>query len=184
MNTPKPYVYQGVHPTTKEIYFGSRTANKIAAMEDLIRYRTSSKIVKPRFDEFMWSIVQEFDTKEAAYDFEQILIFERWGDPLLLNRTVNVGGERRFSRIGVKHTDETRAKMSKTRTGKTNGHLGLKRSTATREAMKGSSRKGIKLSSDVLQRRADNPLSGMKGKVQSEETKAKISLARKIRTSR
>ncbi len=93
----RPYVYFGVSRTTGEIYAGYREANKLPSDIDLFIYRTSSKIVHPRFDEFDWCIVAEFFTGYDAYDFEQQLIYENWGNPLLLNRNYRLpNGEKRF----------------------------------------------------------------------------------------
>lgn len=80
-----PYVYRCEHKETKEIYYGSRYANKTPSSEDFPKYRTSSKKVKPKFEEFDWVIVAEFFKSDDAYDFEQQLIHEEWDNPLLLN---------------------------------------------------------------------------------------------------
>lgn len=124
-----PYVYKGTHPVTGEFYIGMRFANKRPSSIDLgIIYRTSSKIVEPKFDEFEWIILAEFFNKEDAYDFEQQLIHESWDDPLKLNRSCFYNCEHRFSNInmtiedrikcglrskGRKLSEETKAKMRK-----------------------------------------------------------------------
>ena len=91
-----PYVYKGVNKTTKEFYIGARyshSKHKRNPVDDLgIVYYTSSKVVKPQFDQFNWEIVAQFSTKEDALEFEEQLISEHWGDPLLLNK--NKGGTR------------------------------------------------------------------------------------------
>ena len=124
-----PYVYQGTNPDSGEFYIGMRCANKLPSHKDLPRYRTSSNTVKPRFDEFKWIIVAEFFTKEAAYDFEQELIHERWGHPLMLNKVCSVGYRNKFilteeARVkknaklkGHVVTPETRSKISEARKG-------------------------------------------------------------------
>ena len=74
-----PYVYRLDHPVTGEFYIGYRSANKVPAEQDLgQKYFTSSKVVKPRFNEFQITIVAEFFCAESAWDFEQELIFESW----------------------------------------------------------------------------------------------------------
>jgi len=90
----KPYVYMGIHKITGQIYAGYREANKLPSDVDLFIYRTSSKIVHPIFDEFDWYIVAEFFTGIDAFDFEQQLISEHWGNPLLLNRHCSFGKAR------------------------------------------------------------------------------------------
>lgn len=87
---PAPYVYYGIHSVTKQFYFGYRKNNvelHRTSDQDLPIYQTSSKEVKPIFEDFVWQILAEFETGEDAYDFEQALIYENWGDPLMLNRS-------------------------------------------------------------------------------------------------
>lgn len=82
-----PYVYLCEHKITKEFYYGSRCANKINSSIDFPRYKTSSKKVKPRFNEFDWIILAEFFEASDAYDYEQLLIYENWNNPLSLNNS-------------------------------------------------------------------------------------------------
>ena len=92
----KPYVYQGFHKVTKKFYIGVRYGNvrlKKPICEDLGKtYKTSSKIVKPEFDSFNWTIVKVFDTAEEALEFEDNLIRQHWNNPLLINK--NRGGKK------------------------------------------------------------------------------------------
>lgn len=89
-----PYVYQCTNRITGEFYIGYRCANNKPSHIDFPLYKTSSKEVKPVFDQFDWSIIAEFFDKDSAYDFEQKLIDENWGNPLLLNRTCYYGKKR------------------------------------------------------------------------------------------
>lgn len=78
-----PYVYRLEHKVTGKVYIGSRTAKsvKTPSQLDFIEYRTSSKIVKPNFEEYNWYIVAEFFGNERwddAYDLEQELIYLQW----------------------------------------------------------------------------------------------------------
>lgn len=112
-----PYVYRGDHPITGEFYIGSRCANTCSAELDLsIKYRTSSKTVHPRFDEFDWHIVAVFFNKTDAYDFEQSLIYEHLGTSGMLNQA-HYDGKLRFSRAGTVVSPETRLKISAAKTG-------------------------------------------------------------------
>lgn len=81
-----PYVYKCTHRETGEFYIGYRRANKLPAVEDLPLYQTSSKFVRPRFDEFDWEILAEFFDPTDAYRFEQEHIKENWHDPQCLNK--------------------------------------------------------------------------------------------------
>ncbi len=60
-----PYVYKGTHKETGKIYIGVRyasakTRKNLPSHIDLYNYKTSSRIVKPIFDQFDWIIVAEF----------------------------------------------------------------------------------------------------------------------------
>jgi hypothetical protein len=84
-----PYVYICIHKITKQFYIGYRAKNvklNKPSTVDLPEYKTSSKIVNPNFDNYNWYIIAEFAHEDHAYDFEQQLIYENWGDPLLLNK--------------------------------------------------------------------------------------------------
>lgn len=91
-----PYVYQGIHKTSKKFYIGVRYGNvriKKPINEDFGKtYKTSCKTVKPIFNEFDWQIIKIFSTPEEALAFESALIDHYWGDPLLINK--NRGGKK------------------------------------------------------------------------------------------
>jgi predicted GIY-YIG superfamily endonuclease len=135
-----PYVYMCIHKQTGEFYIGSRytTKQRLPSHQDFPQYQTSSKRVKPIFDQFDWFIVAEFLDRESAYTFEQQLIYEHWGDPKLLNGVCRHQNSKMFapekstmseerrqkliqynkSRLGSSHSAETKAKMSAVRKGK------------------------------------------------------------------
>jgi len=115
----RPYVYMCTHATTGEFYFGYREKNLKLGLPsdvDFPKYQTSSKRVKPRFNEFEWKILAEFETGDDAYDFEQELINEHWDNPLLLNGAKNQRGNKRFKNNIV--TEETKRKISIANTGR------------------------------------------------------------------
>ena len=95
-----PYVYMGTHNMTGKFYIGYREKNTTPSSSDLYKYRTSSKIVKPNFKDYNWTIIAEFFSGNDAYDFEQQLISECWGDPRLINRNVQHGRKRFKSHKG------------------------------------------------------------------------------------
>ena len=81
-----PYVYRLDNTETGEFYIGYRCANKAPSSDDLGKqYFTSSKIVKPRFHEFIISIIAEFFDKEDALKFEVELIGQHWKQEGSLN---------------------------------------------------------------------------------------------------
>jgi len=95
-NIISPYVYLGTHKTTGQFYIGVRYSNQrknLSPEDDLGKvYYTTSKKVKPIFNEFNWTILAQFISKEDALEFEEFLISENWKNPLLLNK--NKGGKR------------------------------------------------------------------------------------------
>lgn len=96
-----PYAYRLDNPSSGEFYIGFRCGNKVPAELDLgIKYFTSSRYVKPRFKEFEITILAEFFTKEAAYDFEQSCIIENRYMPGILNKHFVVNGTKRFIAAG------------------------------------------------------------------------------------
>ena len=125
-----PYVYKLTHKETSEFYIGVRWGNTYPAELDLgKRYWTSSKIVKPKFDEFNIQIVAEFFNSEDAIDYEQTLIESHWGDPLLLNKAIQVS--KTFRCTG--HSDATKQKMSASKKGKPPNNKGKKLSEETKK---------------------------------------------------
>ena len=131
----KPYVYICVHNVTSKFYIGYREKNvklNLTSNVDFPLYRTSSKTVRPNFNEYDWYIVAEFNTSEDAYDFEQQLIFENWDNPLLINSNCHYN-KRRFKSVvgsnkgkiawnkGVAQTDAQRAVNSLSHAGQGKG---------------------------------------------------------------
>lgn len=85
----KPYVYELKHKITGHFYYGVRMANKVHSSLDLgIKYKSSSKTIKAMgFENFLYKVINEFETKEEAYLYEQKLIKNEWENDLILNRT-------------------------------------------------------------------------------------------------
>ena len=92
-----PYVYICTHKNSGEFYIGYRCANvnhNRFSHLDLPLYKTSNPKIKKSFIEYSWQIVAEFFNSADAYDFEQELINNHWGDPLLLNESCYYGKPR------------------------------------------------------------------------------------------
>ena len=107
-----PYVYVCTHKITGHYYIGYRSANSVSSDIDLPKYKTSSLIVKPDFENYNWQILAEFFNGDDAYDFEQQLISEHWNDPLLLNEQHRYHCNGRFkSKPGRIVSDETKEKI-------------------------------------------------------------------------
>ena len=100
-----PYVYIVRNRTNGKFYIGMRSANKVVAEQDLgTHYFTSSKHVKNNFAEFDTEIVAYFVDQISAFEFENDLIKEHWGDSLLLNRHYQKSMSK-FSMAGAKRAD-------------------------------------------------------------------------------
>lgn len=109
-----PYVYRLVHKETGQYYFGYRSKNVslgIKSIDDLgVKYFTSSRNIRKSFTEYNYEVLVEFFTIDDAYDFEQDLIRDHWGDPLLLNKHYHAKEKNRWKNNG--HSEETKAKMT------------------------------------------------------------------------
>lgn len=185
--TAKPYVYRLTHPVTGEFYIGSRTANKVCAELDLPKYRTSSKYVKPRFDEFERAVLMEFSSPSCAYDYEQYLINQEWGDQLMLNKSCFYKGKRfsvigkdfsknKNSFFGKRHSDITREKLSRNRIGSTLPEQTKKKIS---ESLKGNQRsKGVRPTDETIEKIRI----ASTGRKHSEEAKRKIGESHKGKT--
>lgn len=96
-----PYVYKLTHSLSGHFYIGYRKANKLPSDQDIIVYKSSSKLVKSmEFENFKWEIIAEFFNEDYAYDFEQQMIFESLENNLCLNMSCFTDGKRRFKRSG------------------------------------------------------------------------------------
>lgn len=121
-----PYVYKLTNKTTGEFYFGYRSKNVtlgLSSGQDLgYSYFTSSKHIKPIFNQFNYEIIAEFYSANDAYDFEQELIKDNFSSTLCLNGHYQKSNEKgRWKNSG--HTEETKRKMKgRTRTDEFKQH--------------------------------------------------------------
>jgi NUMOD3 motif len=146
-----PYVYVCTHKITGHYYIGYRSANTMPSDIDLPKYKTSSLIVRPDFENYNWQILAEFFDSNDAYDFEQQLISENWNDPLLLNEQHRYQCNGRFKskpgrivsnetkeKIRLKRalqiiTEETKEKMRKANAGRIPWNAGVKTGPMSQE---------------------------------------------------
>jgi hypothetical protein len=109
-----PYVYRLVHKESGAFYFGYRSKNvtlSLRSEDDLgVKYFTSSRIIRKSFSEYTYEVIAEFFDKNLAYDFEQELIRENWGNPLLLNKHYHAEDKSRWKNDG--HSEESKKKMT------------------------------------------------------------------------
>lgn len=90
---------------TGQFYIGMRSANKVVAEEDLgFSYFTSSKIVQRSFADFDAKILAYFMDQQAAFEFENEMIYANWENPLLLNKHYQKSMTK-FSMIGARRPD-------------------------------------------------------------------------------
>lgn len=132
-----PYVYICTHKTTGKFYIGYREKNNLPSNIDLPTYKTSSKIVKPDFENYDWLIIAEFYNGDDAYDFEQHQIFANWSNPLLINKQYRLPTGKKQFKSGNKGkllTEETKRKLSIAHTGKKRRPLTTEQKAAMRIA--------------------------------------------------
>jgi hypothetical protein len=110
-----PYVYKCVHRKTGKLYIGARSNNKEPSHIDLPKYKTSSKIVKPNFDEYDWEIIAESYNKKDIFEIENELILEHLGKDYCLN----FHAKDKFISAGRKRNEASRLKLSKSISGLT-----------------------------------------------------------------
>ena len=132
-----PYVYICSHRESGQFYIGYREGNKLPSSQDLPLYKTSSKHVNPIFDQYSWEIIAEFFDGTDAYNFEQSLIYENWGNPLLINKSC-FHNKRQFrgsyGMLNKEHTEESKRKMSEKAVGNKR-RLGIKHTEETKKRM-------------------------------------------------
>lgn len=108
-----PYVYVCIHKRTKQFYIGSRTGNKVSSSQDLgLIYKTSSKNVKPIFNEFDYYVYAEFFIASDAWKFEQQLIEENITNDLLINTSYFKKDSLVFSTTGRSRTTQEKHAIS------------------------------------------------------------------------
>jgi len=119
-----PYVYKLTHKITGKFYFGSRWANSVYSELDLGgTYFSSSKNIKPVFEEFNYMVLADFYTKEDAFIFEQNLIKENWNNPMLINKgCFGINGKMIHNVTSYNKTKEHRKNMSLAKKGKIPKH--------------------------------------------------------------
>lgn len=124
MAKPLPYVYKLIHKETNEFYFGSRWANTVYSELDLGKiYFSSSKYIKPIFEEFDFIVLADFYTEQDAFVFEQNLIKENWNNPMLINKgCFGTNGKMIHNITSYNKTDDHRKKMSLAKKGKIPKH--------------------------------------------------------------
>ncbi len=166
-----PYVYKVVNRTTGEFYIGYREANKKPAAEDILIYKTSSKKVRPIFDQFDSYIIAEFFDGVSAYWVEQLFIEENINDPLCLNGYYIKQGKKQFkSKFGRVFSKDAKQNISNGRnridktTGLTNAQMTSIRSVKTRienNSYKTSTEKANK----TKEQRGSNVIGGEKASI-------------------
>ena len=156
----------GIDPITGEFYIGYREANTKPSHIDLFEYKTSSEVVKLKFDRMNWIIVAEFESGNYAWDFEQLSIYENWNNPLLLNEHCRYGSKARF-KSGTP-SEETLVKLRKPKKNTEN----MKKAALLREEKKRIN--GYRVANEVRERISKNNGRGMKNKSHSEIAKNKM----------
>ena len=168
---PRPYVYICIHKETGQFYIGYREDNvrlNRTSDIDFPRYRSSSKIVKPSFQDYDWYIVAECSTGIDAYDLEQQMIFENWDNSLLINKSCQHGNKKRF-KSSNKGRKQSAAHIAKLTAIRQNRVLPADFGQRVSEALKGKPK---------TEQHKKNAGAGNKGKKRDAAAREKIRLAR------
>lgn len=166
-----PYVYMCIHKVTGQFYIGYREDNvrlNRTSDVDLPRYKSSSKIVKPSFQDYDWHIVAECNTGIDAYDLEQQIIFENWGNSLLINKSCQYGNKKRF-KCSNKGRKQSAAHVAKLTAIRQNRVLPADFGQRVSDALKGKPK---------TEQHKKNAGAGNKGKKRDDAAREKIRLAR------
>lgn len=125
------YTYFIQNAITGQFYYGSRSA-KDAASDLWLRYFTSSVYVKDLIHQygknsFNFKILLEHDDYDVCYWYEQILIRDTFKHEKSLNfHLIDPDtGNRKFSRSGVKTSEQTKSKLRYKRTENTKQRMKL-----------------------------------------------------------
>lgn len=115
-----PYVYRLDNMNTGEFYIGFRESNTVLPENDIgIVYKTSSKFVKHRINEFTPSVLAVFYSAEDAYWFEQELIEHNFKVSGCLNKKFNrYNGNSVFCYSPNSNNADAREKISRKMTGR------------------------------------------------------------------
>lgn len=164
------YIYKVTDKVTGCFYIGSQCQGKIIG----VNYFTSSrnKEFRNKFktnpSQFEIKIIGVFADAEACILQENIFIKDNIKNHLCINRHYVIGGKIQFSRTDLKHSQESRQKISLARKGKCLSEETKRKMDEARKNMTKEERKKI----------SDKISKGNKGKKRSEETKRKIALAK------
>lgn len=170
-NAHPGYLYCCIHPETKEHYIGVRTANNLPPTEDFGHvYRTSSKIVKPRFDEFDSHILFASYDHQGLYILEQMLINScvLANKTLVLNKAYRDVTKPEFVLkncpiVGNHHSTETKQKIKKSNIGKV-----VTAETKEKLRKKATGRKATTITKQRMSSQRKGAANPMYGKNQSE----------------
>jgi hypothetical protein len=190
------YTYLITNKITNQYYYGSRGYNvklKRIPKDDLwIKYFTSSKKIKELIkkygkDSFDAIIIMADPDYNVCYAFEQEIISKHLNNALCLNQYCRLTDK--FSTSGTLLSNETKAKMSAAKKGKSTGP----KSAETRAKMSAAKKSKVNEIESVPKERkpisaetrakmsaaSKNRKPPMEGKTHSAETKAKMSKTRK-----
>jgi len=179
------YTYFVRNKITNQFYYGSRfhnTKRQRTPEEDFwIYYFTTSKIVKNDIkiygkDQFEYKIIYKNEDYNLCYWYEQDLIKEHIKNPLCLNRHYvdRKSNNQKFSAFGLIHTEESKIKMSKAKTGKS-----LPRTKETTDKIVSTRKKNNIRPTEEAKKKQSESMKGRipwnKGIESSQETKDKQS---------
>jgi hypothetical protein len=202
------YVYRITNTLLRKFYYGSRSCNRIPSEDIGIHYFSSSMDKDFILDQkqnptnYSYKVVSLFDSKKEAIDFEIKLHhkFDVGKNPAFYNRSK--ASSNKFDITGTTLSEETRKKMSESRTGRkcseetklkiSKANTGIKHDAEFRERcrlqMLGNKRcLGVKHTAESRAKNSEShkgqePWNKGKSEVYSDESKRKMSEAKKNMT--
>lgn len=181
-----PGAYLLYNPETSQLYVGSGSNPEERKQSHLTNLRGNKHVNKKLQEAFNRNPNFEFssislESRATAFDFEQAVIDEFWGNPLLLNLS------RDARHCSVSHSDETKEKISLANTGLVRSaetrekirqaKLGVPRPESVREAVR-NARLGSTASAETRARSSESH-KGVKMPPRTPEHMAKIVEAKK-----
>ena len=186
----KPFIYKWTELSTGKWYIGSRTAKGCHPDDG---YVCSSKVVRPLIDanpsdwrrEILFLGGENDGRLVTEKEAELLQQLDAKNDPMSYNQH---NGDGKFSTAGGKHSEESKAKISAAKKGKTRGPMSEEQKAKMSAAQKGkkmseeskaklsASRKG-KTQGPMSEEQKAKMSAAQKGKRHSEESKAKMSTA-------
>lgn len=170
------YIYRTTDTSNGKIYIGQHKSEVFDPS-----YNGSGKIIvnikQVRPQDLTTEVIEWCETRSELNEREKYWITTFDSQNREVGYNLAEGGEGGVTRIGFKHTEETKEKIRNTKVGEKNPMYGKKATTETRQKMSKSQR-GRRLSEETKQKMSEamKGNTNFSGHTHSEETKQKLRL--------